>query len=132
MSQTTPTVSRARQISLWLAQIVLAAIYIPAGMMKLLSPVADVAAQIPWAAEVPTWFLRGIGCIDLAAGCGIFLPALIRVLPKLTGTAALGSMLLQVCAMAFHAYRGEWMVLPFNVVIIGLSYLVWRNHRHPS
>ncbi len=129
MSESTKRASKVVTGSLWLSQLLLAAVYLPAGLMKLMSPVALVAQQIPWAADVPEWFVRSIGLVDLAAGVGILLPALLRLMPQLTVFAALGSMLLQVCAMVFHAYRGEWMVLPFNGVIMLLSYWVWVGRR---
>ncbi len=129
MSQSTRQTSKVVTGSLWLSQLLLAAVYLPAGLMKLMSPVAQVAQQIPWAADTPEWFVRSIGLVDLAAGVGILLPALLRLMPQLTVFAALGSMLLQVCAMAFHAYRGEWMVLPVNGVILLLSYWVWVGRR---
>jgi hypothetical protein len=124
---------RLLRSSLWLSQLLLTAVYLPAGLMKLLAPVNTVATQIPWSAEVPEQFLRTIGVIDIAAGLGILLPALLRLYPRLTLVAAAGSMLLQLCAMAFHSYRAEWMVLPMNLSILGLSWwvLYGRLNRAP-
>ncbi len=128
-----PSPSMAMKFSLWGSQILLALVYVPAGFMKLMSPVEQVAAQIPWANDVPEWFLRFIGVVDLAAGVGILLPALIRFMPQLTLAAALGSILLQVLAMGFHGIRGELFVIPFNVLILGLSaFVLWgRSVRAP-
>ncbi len=116
--------SRSVRISLWVAQLLLALTYIPAGAMKLLSPVAQVAANIPWAGDVPELFLRFIGVVDLSAGLGILLPSLTRIYPRLTVAAAIGSSVLQVLALCFHASRGEFMVIPFNVFLIALSVFV--------
>lgn len=132
MSGAIKKASKLAVSSVWLSQVLLCAVYLPAGLMKLLSPVTQVAQQIPWAADVPEWFVRTIGLVDIAAGIGILLPALLRMMPQLTVLAALGSILLQVCAMVFHAWRGEWMVLPFNVVILLLSYWVWRGRRQQT
>lgn len=121
------------QAALWTAQVLLAAIYLPAGLMKLTMPVADVAAQIPWAGAVPVEFLRFIGLVDLSAGLGILLPTLLRISPRLTVSAAIGSSILQLFAMVFHTYRGELMVLPFNLLILALSvYVAWgRTKKAP-
>jgi hypothetical protein len=124
-SESKITSSWPLRASLWFSQILLAAVYLPAGMMKLFSPVSSVASQIPWAAEVPEWFLRSIGFIDIAAALGILLPTLLRLYPRLAPTAAAGSVLLQICAMIFHSYRGEWMVVPMNLCILGLSWWVY-------
>lgn len=130
---TIQTASKPLRIGLWLSQIALALVYAPAGTMKLFSPVAQVATQIPWAADVPTWFLRAIGVVDLSAGLGILLPALTRIAPGLTVWAARGSIALQICAIFFHGIRNEWAVIPFNAVLIALALLVaWgRSQRAP-
>ena len=132
-SSLTLPASKGMRIGLWLSQLLLALVYIPAGAMKLFAPVSVVAAQIPWAGDVTEPFLRLIGAVDLSAGLGILLPALTRIAPGLTVWAARGSIALQICAMAFHAIRGEFAVLPMNFVIIGLSlYVAWgREKRAP-
>lgn len=123
---TRPLASRKMRYGLWTAQILLALVYVPAGLTKLFSPVAQAAAQIPWAGDVPELFLRFIGLVDLSAGLGLLLPALTRIAPKLTIWAGIGSTTLQICAMVFHISRGEYMVVPFNAVIIALSvYVAW-------
>lgn len=130
---TLTTASKPLRIGLWLSQTVLALVYVPAGAMKLFSPVAQVAAQIPWAADVPSWFVRIIGVVDLSAGLGILLPALTRITPGLTIWAARGSIVLQICAMFFHGLRNEWAVLPFNAFLIALAvFIAWgRSSRAP-
>ncbi len=122
--------SKGLRIGLWCAQALLALVYIPAGAMKLFSPVAQVAAQIPWAGDVPEAFLRLIGVVDLSAGLGLLLPALTRIAPRLTVWAAIGSIALQICAMLFHISRGEYPVVPMNLTIIALSaYVAWGRAR---
>ncbi len=116
--------SKRMRIGLWLAQILAALVYVPAGAMKLFSPVAQVATQIPWAADVPELFLRFIGVVDLSAGLGLLLPALTRIAPRLTIWAGIGSTALQLCAICFHISRGEYFVVPMNLVIIALSLFV--------
>lgn len=125
--------SKSIRIGLWVSQILLALVYVPAGSMKLFAPVVQVAANIPWAGDVPEAFLRFIGVVDLSAGLGVLLPALTRIYPGLTVYAAQGSIALQICAMVFHASRGEYMVIPFNLFIIGLSaFVAWgRKHKAP-
>lgn len=119
--------------SLWTSQVMLSLIYLWAATVKLTKSPAELALMIPWAADHSEPFIRLIGVVDLAAGLGVVLPAMVRVWPQLTVAAGLGSALLQVCAMVFHATRGEWMVLPFNALLLGLSlYVAWgRTHRAP-
>lgn len=122
--------SKGLRIGLWCAQALLALVYLPAGAMKLFSPVAQVAAQIPWAGDVPEAFLRLIGVVDLSAGLGLLLPALTRIAPRLTVWAAIGSIVLQICAMSFHISRGEYPVIPMNLTIIAFSaFVAWGRAR---
>ncbi|MDO6385396.1 DoxX family protein [Uliginosibacterium sp. 31-12] len=128
-----PTASKGMRFGLWFSQLLLALVYVPAGLMKLSSPVAQVATQIPWAADVPEMFLRFIGLIDLSAGLGLLLPALTRIAPRLTVFAAYGSITLQLCAFFFHVSRGEYFVLPMNLVLIALAlFVAWgRTKKAP-
>ncbi len=116
--------------SLWIAQGLIAMIYLWAASMKLTKAPAELAGMIPWAADYSVTFLRGIGLIDLAGGLGILLPALTRVMPRLTVVAAISIVVHQLCAVAFHVSRGEFAVLPFNVVLIALSlWVAWGRSR---
>ena len=125
-----PAASAPIRWGLWIAQALLAMTYLWSASMKLLRAPADLAAMIPWASDVPETFLRAIGAVDLAAGLGILLPALTRIAPRLTVWAAIGGAVLQVFAMFFHASRGEWMVLPFNAVLLALAlFIAWGRTR---
>jgi uncharacterized membrane protein YphA (DoxX/SURF4 family) len=121
------------RIALWVAQGLVAAMFVMSGFMKLTTPIAELAAMMPWAGQVSPAFVRFIGLVDLAGGIGILLPALTRIQPRLTVLAALGCAVLQVLAFAFHAYRGEFGVLPVNVVLLALSVFVFwgRSQKAP-
>ncbi|MBB2487508.1 DoxX family protein [Mitsuaria sp. WAJ17] len=124
------TAGLALRAGLWIAQGLLAFVYLWAASMKLGKSPAELAGVIPWAAQSSEAFVRAIGLVDLAAGLGILLPALTRIAPRLTVAAALGASALQVCAMAFHLSRGEAAVLPFNLVLLALSlFVAWGRAR---
>lgn len=128
MQASTP--GTAFRLTLWLAQFMVAAVFIMAGFTKLATPIPELAKMMPWAGEYPAWFVRGIALVDLAGGVGIILPALTRIQPRLTILAALGCAVLQVLATVFHLSRGEAMVVPLNAVLLGLSLLVlWGRSR---
>ena len=121
---------KAIRIGLWLAQFIVAAAFIMSGFMKLTTPIPELAKMMPWAGEYAEWFVRAIGLVDLAGGIGILLPALTRILPRLTVLAALGCAVLQVFAIVFHLSRGEAMVVPVNAVLLGLSlFVLWGRSR---
>jgi hypothetical protein len=74
--------------------------------------------------------VRAIGAIDLAGGLGLLLPALTRIMPRLTPLAAIGCAVLQLAAMVFHASRGEFALLPLNVILFTLAvYVAWGRVR---
>jgi len=129
----TPTPGRALRIGLWTAQILIAFAFIGAGLVKLTTPIPQLAAMMPWAGQYSETFDRSIALIDLAGGIGIILPALTRILPRLTVLAALGCSVLQVFALVFHLSRGEADVTPLNIVLLALSlFVLWgRNSKAP-
>jgi uncharacterized membrane protein YphA (DoxX/SURF4 family) len=136
MSTTTlgaPAPGRALRIGLWAAQAVVAFVFISAGFVKLTTPIPQLAAMMPWAGQYSEIFVRFVAVIDLAGGIGILLPALTRILPRLTVVAALGCAVLQVLALAFHLSRGEAEVTPLNIVLLALSlFVLWgRNSKAP-
>lgn len=128
-----PSGSRALHRALWVAQVLTAAAFIAAGLMKALTPIPELARSIPWAGAVPPGFVRGIAVVDLAGGLGLVLPGLLRIRPHLTVWAARGCAVLQVLAAAFHLWRGEAAVVPLNIVLLALSlFVLWgRSRRAP-
>jgi len=118
---------------LWVVQALLGALFIGTGVWKLFTPIAELAALIPWAGQVPRGFLQATAVIDLLGGIGVLLPALTRIKPGLTVLAALGCALLQLSAIVFHVSRGEAINTPFNFLLVGLSLFVgWgRRYRAP-
>ncbi len=118
------------RIALWIAQVLVAVVFCGSGFTKLTTPIPELSAMMPWTGEYSVSFVRGIGLIDLLGGIGILLPALTRILPWLTVLAALGCVLLQALAIAFHLSRGEAMVVPLNLVLIALSaFILWGRAR---
>lgn len=86
--------------------------------------------MMPWMGQVPEWFMRATGVIDLAGGLGIILPSLTHIKPRLTAAAASGCALLMACAIVFHVSRGEARATPFNFWVLGLSlFVLWGRWR---
>ncbi|MCK1297644.1 DoxX family protein [Bradyrhizobium sp. 24] len=121
---------RALRIGLWAAQVLLAFVFVSAGLIKLLTPIPQLAAMMPFAGEYSETFVRSVALVDLAGGIGILLPALTGILPRLTVLAALGCSVLQVFAFVFHVSRGEAATTPLNVVLLALSsFVLWGRGR---
>ncbi len=120
---------RGLSIGLWVVQGLLFLVFAGTGAWKLLSPVPALAAKFPWMGQVPEWFMRATGVVDLLGGLGVLLPALTGIRPGLTPLAALGCAVLQVCAIAFHVSRGEAANTPFNLLLLALSAFVFWGRR---
>ncbi|MCK7555936.1 DoxX family protein [Chitinophaga sedimenti] len=54
-----------RNVLLWIAQAILAALLTWAAVMKLFQSPAQLAAMWPWAAEVPVALVKFTGIVDL-------------------------------------------------------------------
>lgn len=118
-------------IGLWVAQVVLAAVYVMAGFMKLTQPIdALVASGMTYAGDYPEMLTRFIGTMEVLGAIGIILPAATRVVPVLTPLAALGFSIIQVLAVGLHSSRGEFQVLPINLILLALSlFVLWGRLR---
>ncbi|MBT1708376.1 DoxX family protein [Fulvivirgaceae bacterium PWU5] len=113
--------SKALHTTLWVVQILLAVMLLWAGTVKLFQPAHEVAAMWSWAGEVPLALLRLTGAVDLLGGLGLILPALLRIRPRLTPFAAVGIVVLMICAGIFHIVRGEGSQIGFNVLVAVLA-----------
>ena len=118
-------------IALWVAQILLALVFGMAGIAKSTMPVPELAAMMTWPGIVPEWLVRFIGISELAGAIGIILPAAMKILPSLTPLAAVGFAAIQILAIPFHGYLGDWaMAWPINAVLLALSlFVAWGRFR---
>lgn len=126
--------NKAWNIGLWVAQIALAAMFLMAGVMKLMSSPADMVAMgMLWAENAPVGLIKFIGLAEVAGGLGVLLPAATRIMPDLTKLAAAGLAVIMVLAAGLHITRGEFEVLPMNVALFALAALViWgRTNKAP-
>ena len=68
---------------LWIAQVILAAMFLIAGVMKLFQ-YERAQASWPWVKDVSKGFVTSIGVIDLLGGLGVLLTWLTGILPWLS------------------------------------------------
>ena len=125
--------SKALNISLWIAQVLLAAMFLMAGLMKISQPIDKLSQMLPWASQVSEALVRFIGASELLGGLGLLLPSLLRIQPKLTPIAALGLALVQLFAIAFHISRGETAAIGMNFLLLAIAlFIAWgRFKKYP-
>lgn len=113
--------------SVWIAQVLLAALMLSGAVLKWL-PVAQSAAMMPWMGQVPLWQLRLLGVLDFLGAAGILLPSLLRFHRLWVVAAATGIALLMLSAIIFHVSRGEASVIGFNIFLLLLAaFVAWAR-----
>jgi len=114
-------------ILLWIIQSLLSLLFLFAGVMKFIMPVAEMQKGSP--VVFPGWFFHFIGGCEILGGLGLILPALLRIKPGLTPLAAIGLGIITLGATIITAKGGIAMAaVPFVVCL--LSFFVafgrWR------
>ena len=118
--------SKGLHITLWIAQVLLAAVLIWAAGMKLFQPIEELAMMWPWTGQVSPALVKLTGIIDILGALGLILPSLLRIKPNLTPIAAIGVIALMVCASIFHIVRGEASAIGVNIFFaIVAAFIAW-------
>lgn len=113
------------ETALWIAQALLAAIFVVTGTTKLTQPRAKMAAgPMSWAADVSDGQFRTIGVLELLGAAGLILPGVLHVAPMLTPLAAAGLALTMVGAVATHLRVGEANRIGPPLLLLALALFV--------
>jgi hypothetical protein len=119
-------------IGLWIVQSLLALTFAGTGIWKLVTPIPELGAKMPWMGQVSPSFLYTTAVFDILGGLGVLLPSVTRIKPGLTVLAALGCVALQAAAIVFHVSRGEAAKTPFNFLLVALALFVAWGRRSPA
>ena len=98
---------------LWTIQVLLAALFLFAGVMKLVLPLDKMTGPVP----VPGLFLRFIGVCETLGALGLILPGLFRIRPGLTPLAAAGLVIIMVGATVLNLRGGDLFSSAVTVVV---------------
>ena len=117
-------IKKLKKIIVWIVQMLLFAIFVWAGFMKLFKP-NDL--PFPWIKD-NVILVAITGIIDLLAATGILFPSLFNSKSKLTIYSAYGIIALMFSAIVFHICRGEAKDVGFNIfIIIAALFIVWSK-----
>jgi hypothetical protein len=108
----------------WVAQVLLAGMFLMAASAKLTKPASELALMMPYTTDLPLALTRFIGAAELAGALGVVLPALTRIRPWLTPLAASGLVAVMLLAALFHVARGEFFAVPINLTLGALAAFV--------
>ena len=104
-----------KNVTLWVVQGLLAAVFLFAGIMKLVLAPEAMAGPV----ALPTLFLRFIGVAEVLGAIGLILPGLLRIHPELTPLAAAGLMIIMIGATVVTVMGGT--IAPALVpVVVGV------------
>jgi uncharacterized membrane protein YphA (DoxX/SURF4 family) len=109
---------------IWIAQILVGAAFIMAGLAKATQPRTKLAEQMGWVNDFSDGQVKLIGILEVLGGVGVILPALLNILPILTPIAALGLVIVQIGAAYTHFRRNEYPMIGINSVLIVLALVV--------
>jgi uncharacterized membrane protein YphA (DoxX/SURF4 family) len=113
-------------VALWIAQALLAVIFIFAGGMKLVMPIEELTAQMP----MPGLLVRLIGIVEVLGGLGVILPWLTGIRPGLTPLAAAGLVIIMIGATVVTLMIAD-IAMALIPIVVGLlavfvAYGRWR------
>jgi uncharacterized membrane protein YphA (DoxX/SURF4 family) len=97
-------------ILLWIIQILLAALYLFAGVTKFLTPYQKMMENP--GPKFPYWFILFIGTCEILGGLGLVLPWALKIKPGLTPLAAW----LLVIIMIGAVVTGLMVAIPFAIL----------------
>ncbi len=111
---------------LWTLQILLAALFLFAGGMKLVLPIAELTRQ----SSLSGTFLRFIGVVEVLGGIGLVVPGLTRIRPSLTVAAAVGLLIVMAGAVVITLQTGPATSALFPLLVgVLLAFVAWGRFR---
>jgi uncharacterized membrane protein YphA (DoxX/SURF4 family) len=115
-------------IALWIVQVLLALLFLFAGVMKFVMPIEEMMKQMP--IPLPAWFVWLTGIVEVLGAIGVILPWLLRIRPGLTPLAAAGLVIVMIGATAYTLAAGDvasaLMPLVVGVLAAFVAYGRWR------
>lgn len=114
-----------KNVTLWVVQGLLAALFLFAGVMKLVLPIEAMAGPV----ALPVLFLRFIGVCEALGAIGLVLPGLLRIHRELTPVAAGGLVIIMIGATVITVMGGTvaLALVPFVVGMLAASVAYGRT-----
>lgn len=104
--------------ALWVAQSVLAVVFLYSGIMKATQTKQRLVAIGQTGVEgLPLWLIRFIGLSEIAGAIGLILPYRTQITPVLTPLSALCLGAIMIPAAAIHFRRREFAAVLLNVIL---------------
>lgn len=115
-----------KNVTLWVVQGLLAALFLFAGVMKLVLPIEAMAGPV----ALPGLFIRFIGVCEILGAIGLILPGLLRIHAGLTPVAAAGLVIIMIGAAVVTVMGGSAAGAVVPVIVGALLVLVVHGRTH--
>ena len=114
-------------ITLWIVQGLLAAIFGSGGLVKALQPQKRLHDQgLTWVEDFSPGAVKAIGALEVAAAVGLVLPAVTGLAPVFVPLAAVGLGLMMIGAAVVHVRRGEIPFIAVNAALLAAAaFVAW-------
>ena len=113
-------------VVLWIIQVLLALLFLFAGVTKLILPIEEMTKQM----AMPGLFLRFLGVVEVLGALGLILPGLFRIKTWLTPLAAVGLTIIVVGAtvITLKIGGGASAMIPLVTALLSafVAYGRWR------
>ncbi|MFZ3454053.1 DoxX family protein [Arthrobacter sp. 7Tela_A1] len=121
-------------VFLWVAEIVLALLYLGLGVMRLVQPYDKLVRVLRWPADYPAWAVKLIGLAEILGALGLIIPAAADVAPVLTPVAACALAVMMAGAVVVHLRRRERqrVALPCILLAVNVFIAIGRFGPYPG
>ena len=105
-------------IALWVTQILLAALFLTVGSIKLVLPKEKLVKVFEWIDDFTSERVKLIGAFEVIGALGLFIPGVYSFWTVLIPLAAAGLAIIMVLAALTHYNREEKSELTTNIIIL--------------
>jgi uncharacterized membrane protein YphA (DoxX/SURF4 family) len=129
--ESTSTANQKTNVLLWIAQGLLALLFLFSGVMKFVMSIEEMTKNAP--VPLPGLFLRFIGVAEITGAIGLILPGLLGIQPGLTPLAAAGLLIIMVGATVVNLAGGQVAAALITLVVGVLSaFVAYKRWRLPG
>lgn len=118
---------KSENITLWVFQILLALLFLFTGGLKIILPIAALQAETP----LPGFLIRLVGVFEILGALGLILPGIFKMDRYLTPLAAIGLIIIMICATAITIATTS-VVLAILPIVVGLLCIWIARKRWPK
>ncbi|MFI5164180.1 MAG: DoxX family protein [Bacteroidia bacterium] len=121
---------KALNITLWIAQSILAVLFLMTGVIKFTTSIEAQQSQMEWAKHVSGGLIYFVAIVEIFGAIGLLLPSILKIKPQLTPWAAIGLALVMVLALFLNVAIGETKAIGTLTIIIAIAlFVAWGRFK---